>query len=55
MTFVTECYLHQLEGDLGFKFQYLELVKLDGDKLLADKNRHYMVTRAQAPDGYIYL
>ena len=62
MTFVTGDRYPEWKGDLlvgSLKFQYLELVKLDGDKITGRQKIATDIGRvrnvAQAPDGYIYL
>jgi glucose/arabinose dehydrogenase len=62
MTFVTGDRYPQWRGHLlvgSLKFQYLELVKLDGDKIIGRQKIATDIGRlrnvAQGPDGYVYL
>ena len=62
MTFVTSDIYPNWKGHLlvgSLKFQYLELVKLDGDKIIGRQKIATDIGRlrnvAQGPDGYIYL
>ncbi|CAM2851694.1 PQQ-dependent sugar dehydrogenase [Flavobacterium frigoris] len=62
MTFVTGDRYPEWKGNLlvgSLKFQYLELVKLDGDKITGRQKIATDIGRvrnvAQGPDGYIYI
>jgi glucose/arabinose dehydrogenase len=62
MTFVTGDKYPQWKGHLlvgSLKFQYLELVKLDGDKIIGRQKIATDIGRvrnvAQGPDGFVYL
>ncbi|WP_348796970.1 PQQ-dependent sugar dehydrogenase [Flavobacterium adhaerens] len=62
MTFVTSDIYPNWKGHLligSLKFQYLELIKLDGDKVIGRQKIATDIGRLrnviQAPDGYIYL
>jgi glucose/arabinose dehydrogenase len=62
MTFITSNIYPKWKGHLlvgSLKFQYLELVKLEGDKIIGRQKIATDIGRvrnvAQGPDGYIYL